>query len=58
VEVEYKDNLPLPTWHEDVLNKRAKQYHLGNEQSIPWSEAKESIMRATTEHSLKGLKNE
>jgi len=56
--MEYKDDLPSPAWHEDVLNKRAEQYLLGNEKSIPWSEAKASIIRATTEHSPKGLDNE
>ncbi|HLF93940.1 MAG TPA: addiction module protein [Planctomycetota bacterium] len=35
--------IPFPAWHRDVLEARAKRFQEGQEKSIPWEEARESL---------------
>ena len=40
-------DIPSPSWHEDVLRAREKRMREGSSQMVDWSDAKQKIRDAT-----------
>lgn len=42
------NDVPSPSWHEEVLRKREQRVQDGSSQFLDWTEAKRSIRDSTT----------